>query len=74
MPPLRKSLGLLALSALLGIFTSKAQETKGATDFGARIDSLVQSIFHRVDEQLGTYIFFDEPHPGGMSSETRRAA
>ncbi len=69
---LKKSLGLLALSTLLGIFTSKAQETKGATDFGARIDSLVQSIFHRVDEQLGTYIFFDEPTAIAEDTDTLR--
>src|SRR3972149_10641276 len=63
MKALRTSFISLAVVALLGISTSRAQETEEPQDFGARIDSVVQNIFQRIDSRLGTYIFMDEPAP-----------
>jgi hypothetical protein len=58
---LKKSFVVLMLSTLLGICPSGAQETERPKDIGTRIDSIVQSIFQRIDDRLGTYIFRDEP-------------
>jgi hypothetical protein len=61
MPIMKKSIVVLSLATLLGVCTSKAQETEPPKDVGAHIDSIVQTIFQRIDDRLGTYIFRDEP-------------
>jgi outer membrane protein assembly factor BamA len=58
---LKKSFVVLTLSSFFGICTCAAQETEKPQDVSARIDSIVQSVFQRIDDQLGTYIFRDEP-------------
>lgn len=50
---------------------SKAQEQRPDTsDFDRRVESTVNEIFRRFDEQYGTYIFTDEPSPRTEQSES----
>jgi hypothetical protein len=70
MKALRTSFISLTVIALLGTSTSRAQETEEPQDFGARIDSVVQNIFQRIDSRLGTYIFKDEPAPLADMADT----
>jgi len=58
---LRKSFVALTLFTLLAALACCAQEIEKPQDIGARIDSIVQSIFERIDDRMGTYIFRDEP-------------
>ena len=63
----------LAVSVIILIYTplSIAQERDSDTsEFDRRIESTVNQIFQRFDEQLGTYIFTDEPSPKAEDSET----
>jgi hypothetical protein len=67
---LKKSLVVLAFAALIEVPLSRAQEKEEPKDFGARIDSIVQNIFERLDSRLGTYIFRDEPAAFADVSDT----
>jgi hypothetical protein len=61
---------LFAVATLAGVPFSRAQETEEPKGSGARIDSIVQNIFDRIDSQLGTYLFRDEPAPFADVSDT----
>jgi hypothetical protein len=67
---LKKSLVVLAFAALIEVPLSRAQEKEEPKDFGARIDSIVQNFFERIDSRLGTYIFRDEPAAFADVSDT----
>jgi hypothetical protein len=61
MSSLNKSFVVLTVLTLLGVRASDAQEMEQPRDVGTRIDSIVQTIFQRIDDRFGTYIFRDEP-------------
>jgi len=51
----------IACTILLLNFSANAQEDSGKSKFRSKIDSIVENIFERFDDKLGTYIFRDEP-------------
>jgi hypothetical protein len=67
---LKKSFVVLAVAALIEVPASRAQETEEPKGLGARVDSIVQNIFERIDSRLGTYVFRDEPTPLVEASDT----
>ena len=69
---LRSGLYLLLASSLTTILSINltAQEEEHNSKFREQIDSIVERTLNRFDEQLGTYIFRDEPNVRDDEGET----
>jgi hypothetical protein len=64
---------LSALFAIISPMTISAQEEEHNSKFHDQIDSIVEKTLHRFDEELGTYIFRDEPSVNEDVEESRYA-
>ena len=70
MSTLKRFLAFLIVLMFVGVSRAHAQEPERPRDFGAHVDSIVQSIFQSIDERLGTYIFLDEPNAVAAESDS----